>query len=70
MKTKLEELLELPFDQYLKGCWEHARQLARNDPVTNVVFIHMCAEVNAMEAAWARRYWFNKCKETTNGLPN
>lgn len=60
--SKLEELLELPFEQYMDGCWKHVREMARQDPIADHVAHHLFAEPAAMEAIWARRYWFHKVK--------
>lgn len=57
---KLETLLQLPFEQYMAGCWEHTRELALNDPIANIVYQELLAAPAAMEALWARRYWFSK----------
>lgn len=59
--TKLETILQLPFEGYMFQCWEHVRQKALNDPITNIVYQHMVESPAACEAAWARRYWFSKC---------
>jgi len=61
--SKLEELLDLPFEEYMAGCWDHVRGMALRDPVASIVYQHMLAAPAAMEALWARRYWFNKVEK-------
>lgn len=58
--TKLEELLALPFEEYMAGCWQHVLDLAMSDTVASVVYQNLLAEPAGMEALWARRYWFHK----------
>lgn len=61
----LAALLALPFEQYMQGCWDHVRKLALADPVASVVYEHIVAFPAAMEASWAKRYWFHKCAALT-----
>ena len=61
MSDKLTNLLQLPFEEYMIGCWDHVRNLAINDPIANIVYQEMLSAPAAIEATWARRYWFTKC---------
>ena len=58
--TKLEELLERPFDAYMRGCWQHAFDKAGTDPVAMYIYEMAVKEPAAIEAQWAKRYWFHK----------
>ena len=60
MKTKLEELLERPFDAYMRGCWQHAFDKAGTDPIAMYLYEMAVKEPAAIEAQWAKRYWFHK----------
>ena len=60
MKTKLEELLERPFDAYMRGCWQHAFDKAGTDPIAMYMYEMAKKEPAAIEAQWAKRYWFHK----------
>ncbi len=63
-QTKLQRILELPFEDYMAECLEHVRQLALKDPIANIVYQHMVEAPAACEAQWARRYWYAKCGVT------
>ena len=58
--TKLEELLELPFEEYMHGCWNHAFAKAGTDPIAMYLYEMAVREPAAVEAQWAKRYWFYK----------
>ena len=58
--TKLEDLLALPFEDYMRGCWQHAFDTAGEDPIAMYLYEMTIKEPAAIEAMWARRYWFNK----------
>ena len=61
MTDKLTSLLQLPFEEYMAGCWDHVRKMALNDPIARIVYHEMLSAPAAIEATWARRYWFSKC---------
>ena len=58
--TKLEELLDLPFDAYMRGCWQHAFDKAGTDPIAMYLYEMAVKEPATIEAQWAKRYWFHK----------
>lgn len=58
--TKLEELLALPFDEYMRGCWQHAFDKACKDQIAMYLYEMAVKEPAVVEAQWAKRYWFNK----------
>jgi len=58
---KLEQMLELPFEEYITECWKHA---IRKDP-NKIVIGHLFDLRDAVEGFWAKRYWFYK-----NGVKN
>lgn len=59
--TKLEHILELPFEEYMRECWQHAKDRAAVSPLAAIVYKDMLTAHRAdTEAMWARRYWFNK----------
>ena len=60
MTDKLQEILELPFEQYMTACWDHARQIAKESRAGEIVFSYLIQDPSEMEAGWARRYWFAK----------
>lgn len=64
MKTasKLEAILALPFDEYMKACWQHVHDKAQTSPIAAVVYDWMCKDPASIEATWAKRYWFCKAQ--------
>lgn len=64
MNPKLDRILQLPFAQYIQECWAHAHERAQVDPLCSIVYGYMRQTPAEAEANWAKRYWFNKVKET------
>ena len=58
--NELEKLLALPFGEYMRGCWQHSFDLAGKDPIAMYLYEMVIKEPAAVEAMWARRYWFAK----------
>ena len=61
--SKLDEILKLPFEEYMAACWNHMREKALADPIAEIVYLQTISEPAAMESMWARRYWFSKVEE-------
>lgn len=61
MQTKLDKLLNLPFEEYMQECWKHSFEIAGKDPIAMYLYEMQIKEPAAIEAMWAKRYWFNKC---------
>lgn len=56
----LEDLLEKPFEEYMTGCWLYVQERSLQDPIMMYVYEMLIKEPAAIEAAWARRYWYHK----------
>ena len=63
MSVQLDRILELPFEQYMQACWDHAREKAQLSGIGAIVYGHMLQTPAEPEALWARRYWFNKIQQ-------
>lgn len=58
--TKLERIIDLPFEEYMIECWKHVHELAAADPIASIIRDHIIAAPAMIEANWARRYWYHK----------
>ena len=67
MKSKLEQILELPFEEYIQACWQHAFDIAGKDPIAMYLYQMTIKEPSSIEAMWAKRYWYNKCNTKDYG---
>ena len=58
---KLEEAIELDFEDYIAWCWEYYRELLHRDPIAMVIHESITNHGGAqfLEAGWAKRYWFH-----------
>lgn len=62
----LDNILALPFEQYIIACWTHAYRKAQESAAGHIVYSYMLEDPNFPEALWAKRYWFNRVNELDN----
>jgi hypothetical protein len=56
---KLEQALDLPFNEYMRWCREDLEERRRRDPLTNITIGRDSTSQLFLEASWGRRYWFH-----------